>query len=327
MLLVALLALLPLTSAVIGRRTANYARYHNSGCLHRSLQIHVVKNNIVVQEDYMSCDKIRVRCSEIMARTYLQQVLRFDSYQANCTAIIPADKECEHMPGCATGLEKTFMNHHLNVMQKLCLGVAPVVERPVVVPVRYAPLPPNLPNFSNYVYFDDLKSRVITVETGDAYHRFDPVVVCQSDDVYARIIPKFVLNQLTNDSHSREDFVTIDTTSEYITVMLNVNPLAKTYYESDIFPLPFVISGWSYNAYCNSSAKNLESVPCTSGRGICAINALNDYKCEVPTVFPPYSYCLDQYYSNDRVCINSLLPVSVQSVPNLKNYIVWSFPH
>lgn len=321
-----LIALLPLAIATSRQRAGNYRRFHNSGCINRSVMIQTVKSGVPQAVDQMTCDKIRIRCSEITARNFLHQILRFDDYQAHCSSVTAADKDCVYPSGCVRGVEKLFNNTHTDQVQKLCVGTSSVIERPVLVPVRYAPLPPNLPDFERYVFFDNLKPRDIKVETGDGYHAFDPVIVCQSDDVYARVIPKFVFNQLTNDSHNRADFITIDSSTEFTTVMLNINPEAKKYYDTDFFPLPFVINNWSYNVFCNSSAVAISTQPCAFPQG-CIINALNDYKCDTPTVFPPFRFCLDQYYSLDRACIHALTPVSLQAVPNINNYIVWVFPH
>lgn len=306
-------------------RIGGYLRYHNSLCLHRSVDVHMRKGDTTFNEEHMTCQKIRIQCSDLAARLWLQQTLRFDNYRANCTSIVLPDKPCEYPAGCVHGIEREFYNEFYQITHKLCVGVTTVVDGPVIIPVRYASLPPNLPDFNRYVFFDDLKPRTMRVDTDGGYHKFDPVVVCQHDDVYARILPKFVLNQLTNESHYRPDFLIIDSSTQYTTVMLNVNPRAKSYYDSDIFPLPFLVDKYRYNGVCNSTFRNGDIVPCKGGTTRCVVTSMIDYKCEAPTVIPPYMYCLDQYYmSKTPTCINALSTVSVQAVPNLLNYIVWS---
>lgn len=314
------------TSCYAVNRGGSASIFHNSQCLHDYLTIHsATPAGTIISETIMTCQRIRVRCSELPTARFVTEALRFETFPRECTTIAAINASCVVPPHCMITRTLEFEHEYRNERRKLCVGVLASASRYPYGLVKYTKLPENLPNFNNYLYFDDDIKRNVSIVIDEYYRAFDPIAVCDGNDEFARIIPKDIFNQMLNSSHHSETFVSVESSTDYVSVFVNINPNATDYYNAEIFPFPFKVHGWRYNYACNSSAPAHYTELCR-GKTPCMFNGFEDQKCSYDTVYRPYRYCMGQLYGERKACPTDLQSYSVSSRFAMRAFTQWYFP-
>lgn len=294
-----------------------------SDCHNSSLFFRNNSNLYLVGLD-VRCDIVELPCSAIPSRQALHMTLRFDEFPSNCTYITRKDTPCVFAPPCAKfRILQTHDTFH-NIDITVCIGVTRATQLPPIRHAKAAPIQQYFPNISSFLFTSNTKVKFSLYDTPQM-RNLNIYALCFHDEAYARFIPKALLDQMNQSNILSDQFVTVDTSTEFTQIFLNYHPNMRKYLDSNIFPSPIATPpGYNLQVSCNSSAPVFQqTVPGTENRVYPIVNGYDDSICQDPLIIPPYLYCMDYFYGLGRSCPLHVNPPSIAGAPNFHMFTRW----
>ncbi|ASA47302.1 hypothetical protein [Culex negev-like virus 1] len=309
---------LPADSHVYPTPVFRFSDCHNSSLFFRN------NSNAHVADLEVRCDIVELPCSVISSRQATYMTLRFDEFPSNCTYITRKDNPCVFTPPCAKFRILQIHDAFHNVDTIVCIGVLKDTQFPPIRHAKVAPVQQYFSNMTTFLYASKNSVKFSLYDTPQI-RNLNIYALCFDDEAYAKFIPKALLDQMNQSSLLSDQFVTVDTSTEFTQIFLNYHPNMRKYLDSNVFPLPLAVpQGYNLQTSCNSSAPVYQQIVPAADKMIYPIvNGYDDSTCRDPLIIPPYLYCMDYFYGRGRSCPLKVNPPSIAGAPNFHMFTRW----